>query len=44
MGSPIAAKTVAMARAARFAYAAKANETMRAVIRDIRASSSSQRF
>lgn len=38
LGSPIAAKTVAAARAARSAYAAKANETTRAVIRDIQAS------
>jgi hypothetical protein len=34
----MAAKTVAAARAARSAYAAKANETTRAVIRDIQAS------
>src|SRR5258707_8067055 len=35
LGSPIAAETVGKARAARSAYAAKANETTRAVIRDI---------
>jgi len=35
LGSPVAAETAAMARAARSAYAAKANETTRAVIRDI---------
>jgi DNA invertase Pin-like site-specific DNA recombinase len=38
LGSPIAAETVGKARAARSAYAAKANETTRAVIRDIQAS------
>ena len=38
LGSPVAAKTVAKARAARSTYAAKANETTRAVIRDIQAS------
>jgi len=35
LGSPIAAQTAVRARAARSAYAAKANETTRAVIRDI---------
>lgn len=35
LGSPVAAETAAMARAARSAYASKANETTRAVIRDI---------
>jgi DNA invertase Pin-like site-specific DNA recombinase len=38
LGSPVAAQTVARARAARSAYAAKANDTTRAVIRDIQAS------
>jgi DNA invertase Pin-like site-specific DNA recombinase len=38
LGSPIAAETVAAARAARSAYANKANDTTRAVIRDIQAS------
>jgi DNA invertase Pin-like site-specific DNA recombinase len=35
LGSPVAAQTVAKARAARSAYATKANDTTRAVIRDI---------
>jgi hypothetical protein len=35
---PIAAETVGKARAARSAYAAKANESTRAVIRDIQTS------
>ena len=35
LGSPVAAETAAKARAARSAYASKANETTRAVIRDI---------
>jgi DNA invertase Pin-like site-specific DNA recombinase len=35
LGSPIAAKTVARARAARSAYAAKANATTLAVIREV---------
>ena len=38
LGSPIAAKTVAKARAARSAYAAKANATTLAVIRDVQGS------
>jgi DNA invertase Pin-like site-specific DNA recombinase len=38
LGSPTAIKTVGKARAARSAYAAKANETRRIVIRDIQAS------
>lgn len=38
LGSPVAAKTVAMARAARSSYTARANETRRAVIRDIQSS------
>jgi DNA invertase Pin-like site-specific DNA recombinase len=38
LGSPVAAQTVAKARAARAAYAAKANDTTRAVIRDVQAS------
>jgi hypothetical protein len=38
LGSRVAAKTAAKARAARSAYAAKANETTRAVIRDIQTS------
>jgi DNA invertase Pin-like site-specific DNA recombinase len=38
LGSPIAAQTAAKARAARSAYAAKANATTQAVIREIRAS------
>jgi hypothetical protein len=38
LGSPIAVETVGKARAARSAYAAKANETTRIVIRDIQAS------
>jgi len=38
LGSPVAAQTVAKARAARSACAAKANDTTRAVIRDIQAS------
>lgn len=37
LGSPVAAKTAAQARAARSAYAAQANATPRAVIRDIQA-------
>lgn len=37
LGSPIAAQTIEKARAARSVYANKANETTRAVIRDIRA-------
>jgi DNA invertase Pin-like site-specific DNA recombinase len=37
LGSPVAAQTVARARAARSAYAAKTNDNLRAVIRDIRA-------
>jgi DNA invertase Pin-like site-specific DNA recombinase len=35
LGSPIAAKTVANARAARSAYAAKANEGTRAIVHDL---------
>ena len=38
LGSPIAAQTVAQARAAKSAYAAKANATTRAVVREIQAS------
>jgi DNA invertase Pin-like site-specific DNA recombinase len=38
LGSPIAAKTVAKARAARSAYAAKANATTLAVIREVQKS------
>lgn len=38
LGSPIAAKTVAKARAARSAYAAKANATTLAVIREVQGS------
>lgn len=38
LGSPIAAQTVAMARAARSAYAANANATTLAVIRDVQGS------
>src|SRR6185369_12637823 len=38
LGSPIAAKTIAHARAARSAYVASANATTRAVIRDIQQS------
>jgi DNA invertase Pin-like site-specific DNA recombinase len=38
LGSPIAAMTVAQARATRSGYVAKANATTRAVIRDIQAS------
>lgn len=38
LGSPIARRTVAKARAARSAYAAKANATTLAVIREVRAS------
>lgn len=38
LGSPIAAQTVATARAAKSAYAAKANATTRAVIREVQAS------
>jgi DNA invertase Pin-like site-specific DNA recombinase len=38
LGSPIAQKTIAKARAARSAYAEKANATTRAVIRDIQSS------
>jgi DNA invertase Pin-like site-specific DNA recombinase len=38
LGSPIAAKTVAKARAARSAYAAKANATTLAVVREIQGS------
>jgi DNA invertase Pin-like site-specific DNA recombinase len=38
LGSPVALKTVAAARAARSAYAAKANATTRAVVREIKAS------
>jgi DNA invertase Pin-like site-specific DNA recombinase len=38
LGSPIAAETAAMARAARSAYATKANATTRAVITDIQRS------
>lgn len=38
LGSPIAAKTVANARAARSAYAAKANATTLAVIREVQKS------
>jgi DNA invertase Pin-like site-specific DNA recombinase len=38
LGSPVAAKTVAKARAARSAYAAKANATTLAVIREIQGS------
>jgi DNA invertase Pin-like site-specific DNA recombinase len=38
LDSPIAAETLGKARAAQSAYAAKANETTRAVIRDIQAS------
>ncbi len=38
LGSPIAALTVAQARAAKSAYAAKANDTTRAVVREIQAS------
>src|SRR6202008_3255807 len=37
LGSPIAAKTVAKARAARSAYTAKANATTLAVIREVQA-------
>jgi hypothetical protein len=40
LGSPIASESVGKARAARSAYAAKANETTRAVIRDVQASGS----
>jgi DNA invertase Pin-like site-specific DNA recombinase len=43
LGSPIAAKTVGKARAARSAYAAKANENLRAVIRDVEASGTTVR-
>jgi DNA invertase Pin-like site-specific DNA recombinase len=38
LGSPIAVQTVAQARAARSAYAAKANATTLAVVREIQAS------
>ncbi|GEP59651.1 recombinase family protein [Reyranella soli] len=38
LGSPVAAKTVAKARAARSAYAAKANATTLAVIREVQGS------
>jgi DNA invertase Pin-like site-specific DNA recombinase len=38
LGSPVALETVAAARAARSAYAAKANATTRAVVREIKAS------
>jgi DNA invertase Pin-like site-specific DNA recombinase len=38
LGSPVAAMTVANARAARTAYATKANATIRAVVREIQAS------
>jgi DNA invertase Pin-like site-specific DNA recombinase len=38
LGSPVAAKTVAKARAARSAYAAKANSTTLAVIREVQGS------
>jgi DNA invertase Pin-like site-specific DNA recombinase len=38
LGSPVAAKTVAQARAARSAYAAKANGTTLAVIREVQGS------
>jgi len=38
LGSPIAAQTVAHARAAKSAYAAKANATSKAVVREIQAS------
>jgi DNA invertase Pin-like site-specific DNA recombinase len=38
LGSPIAAKTIAKARAARSAYAAKANATTLAVIREVQGS------
>jgi DNA invertase Pin-like site-specific DNA recombinase len=38
LGSPVAAQTVAKARAAQSAYAAKANDNLRAVIRDIHGS------
>jgi DNA invertase Pin-like site-specific DNA recombinase len=38
LGSPVAAKTVAKARAARSAYAAKANATTVAVIREVQGS------
>jgi len=38
LGSPIAAKTVVTARAARSAYAAKANATTLAVIREVQQS------
>jgi hypothetical protein len=38
LSSPTAVETVGKARAARSAYAAKANETTRIVIRDIQAS------
>jgi DNA invertase Pin-like site-specific DNA recombinase len=35
LGSPVAAQTVAKARAARSAYAAKANDNLRALVWDI---------
>jgi hypothetical protein len=38
LGSPIAAETAAMARAARSSYAAKANATTKVVIADIQRS------
>ncbi len=38
LGSPVARKTIAKARAARSSYAQKANATTRAVIKDIQAS------
>jgi hypothetical protein len=38
LGSPIAARTVAKARAARSAYAMKANATILAVIREVQSS------
>jgi hypothetical protein len=38
LGSPIAAKTIAKARAARSVYAAKANATTLAVIREVQGS------
>jgi DNA invertase Pin-like site-specific DNA recombinase len=38
LGSPIAAQTVAQARAAKSAYAAKSNANIAAVVREIRAS------
>ena len=38
LGSPVASQTVAAARAARSAYAAKANATTHCVVREIRAS------